>query len=96
MNIGEKIRKGRIKKGLTQRQLSQLIGMSPSLVSGWENSTRIPTGEELIKLAEQLDIVSEFFPGYVKIYSPDEHREVKKKITEVEKILMEVKQRVGM
>ena len=64
LNIGEAIRRGRRIKKLTQKELAKILGVSPALVSLWENQARIPSGDELIKIARYLDIVHLLFPDY--------------------------------
>jgi len=55
-NFGEKIRIGRVKKHLSQKQLAQQIGVSRTIVVAWENETRKPKFEHLIKLVHLLEI----------------------------------------
>ena len=64
LHIGEAIRRGRRDKKLTQKELAKILGVSPALVSFWENHTRGPSGEELLKIARYLDIVHLLFPDY--------------------------------
>jgi transcriptional regulator with XRE-family HTH domain len=64
VNIGVAIRKGLLKKGLPQKELASLLGVSPALVSGWVTGTKIPTGDDLIRIMEILDIVPLLFPKY--------------------------------
>lgn len=66
MDIGQIIKLGRIKKGLKQKDIADAMGVSVSLISSWENNTRNPNADEIIKLANMLDVVSELFPGYAK------------------------------
>lgn len=67
MNLGHIIRVGRVRKNLEQRQLAEMLGVAQSAVSSWESGKSIPSGDILIKLARDLDIVEELFPGYGKI-----------------------------
>ena len=42
MEIAEKIREGRIKKGLTQREVAAALGKVPATVSAWEKGVALP------------------------------------------------------
>jgi transcriptional regulator with XRE-family HTH domain len=66
MNISDLIRIGRAKKNLSQTALAKRLGITPSAVSQWEIGDTVPSGEILPKLAVELDIVEELFPGYIK------------------------------
>ena len=46
----------RIRKGLTQEQLAELIGTKKQHISMWEKGKHKPTLENLKKLANALDI----------------------------------------
>lgn len=56
MTIGELIREARKKKGLTQRELGDLLGMSEVGVSQWEKGQRNPRLETRQRIAKALDI----------------------------------------
>lgn len=66
MDIAHCIKKGREKKGWTQDDLAKSLGKSRNIVYFWESGKTIPTGDILCKLALELDIVEDLFPGYVK------------------------------
>ncbi len=42
INIGENLKRLRLKKELTQEQLAEVLGVSPQAVSRWENNTAYP------------------------------------------------------
>ncbi len=42
MRIGERLRKQRLRKGITQEQLAEALGVTPQAVSRWENDTSYP------------------------------------------------------
>ncbi|MCQ2741330.1 MAG: helix-turn-helix domain-containing protein [Alphaproteobacteria bacterium] len=52
MEIGEKIRKLRTERQLTQAELAEKIFVSVDLVSKWENGRRIPDSEQISEIAE--------------------------------------------
>ena len=55
-NIGESIRKARIKKNISQQELALTLNVERSTVSGWETGKRIPDVEMLGQLCSKLDI----------------------------------------
>lgn len=62
MNIGEKIRKVREAKGLSQKEISAMVNMDQSQYSKIENGKTDPTTSTLEKIAKALGIdVSELF-----------------------------------
>ncbi|MGP8217271.1 MAG: helix-turn-helix domain-containing protein [Bacteroidia bacterium] len=54
--IGNNIRKFRIKKGLTQLDLAALCGFDETAIGRLENGNTNPTIKTLLKLAKALDI----------------------------------------
>lgn len=66
MNIGTIIRDARIKKGYTQEQLGEIMGVQKSAIAKWENGRVVNIKrEKLKKLAEVLSI-----PPY-ELVAPD-------------------------
>ncbi|MBK7576613.1 MAG: helix-turn-helix transcriptional regulator [Ignavibacteria bacterium] len=55
-NLGNNIRRYRLKKGLTQEQLSQLSDVSEAYLSKLEAGRRNPTVTVLAKIAEILGV----------------------------------------
>ena len=45
----------RIKRGLTQAQLAELVGVHKNIVYAWEAGNFNPRGENLLKIADALD-----------------------------------------
>ncbi len=57
MNIGKIIRDARIKKGYTQEQLGEIMGVQKSAIAKWENGRVVNIKrDKLKKLAEVLSI----------------------------------------
>jgi len=48
MLIGERIRKARLEKGLSQEELGKIIDVSKVSICGYEKGTRTPTLENLM------------------------------------------------
>lgn len=53
--MGIKIKEMRTKRGLTQKQLADRLGVKQQNVSDWERSARSPSVKNLRKLAEILN-----------------------------------------
>ena len=54
--LGERIRRARKNKGLSQEELGELIGVHGNTVSAWENGVFLPKILIMQKLAQALDI----------------------------------------
>ena len=62
--IGTFLKELRKEKGLTQEQLSELLGVSNRSVSRWENGVNIPDFDLVIELVNYFDVsVEEFLNG---------------------------------
>jgi Fic family protein/DNA-binding Xre family transcriptional regulator len=53
------LKSSRIKKSLRAKDISQALGIDQSLISKFENGTRLPTKDQVIKLASLLEIPEE-------------------------------------
>lgn len=72
--IGERIRRARERRGLTQRQLAERTGYSQSTVAGWESGRRGCRLEALQRVARVLNLsIGELVPdaSHVREGSPD-------------------------
>ncbi len=56
MNIGESIKRAREKKGITQKELAEIIYVDPAALCRWEKGTRRVSVETLCNIAKALDI----------------------------------------
>lgn len=66
MKIGEKIKKARIEKKFTQRELGEKLGVSQAMIGQYENEKRKPKLETLKKIATALDVpVALLYDDYV-------------------------------
>ena len=63
-NIGKNIRKTREDRGLTQKELSELTGISVIMLSQYENGKRKPKHDNLIKIASALSCSPTYLMGY--------------------------------
>ncbi len=59
MTYGERIKQGREKKGLTQEQLAESLGVSRQAVSKWEMDLSRPARGKLARLSEVLEVPEE-------------------------------------
>lgn len=76
--IGNRIRKYRENRGLNQKELAQLIGVSNSRVSNWEQGINRPDADILVDICKALNVSpSELLD--VRL-SPDELNDLERKI----------------
>ena len=61
--LGEKIKYLRLEKGLTQPKLAEKVGVSPGMISIWENNINEPKASYLKALATALDVSVSFLLG---------------------------------
>lgn len=91
MIIGSRIKEARIKLGLTQEQLGNLIGVSKVAICGYEQGTRTPTIRALLKLADILNLDIDFIFGHdVSAVAEDNNLTVKIRREDL-KLLSELK-----
>ena len=63
MTLGEKIRTLRMKKCWNQTQLGSKINVTKASISGYENNTRNPDKETLVKLAHLFEVSTDYLLG---------------------------------
>lgn len=62
--IGQLIKQLRKEKGLTQEQLSEILGVTSRSVSRWENGVNLPDFDLVIEAANYFDVtIYEFLDG---------------------------------
>lgn len=61
--MGEKLKSLRIEKKLTQKQVSDRIGLAISAVSSYESGSRYPSYDVLIKLARIFHVSTDYLLG---------------------------------
>lgn len=62
VNFGNRLKTLRIKK-LTQQQLADLLGLTKSVISAYENGLRYPAYDVLIKIARIFKVSTDFLLG---------------------------------
>ena len=62
-SIGALIRGARVRVGLTQRRLSEMVGVSPHAVWSWEAGKMKPTPEHLLELAYRCETSTDWLLG---------------------------------
>lgn len=61
--IGKRVRELRVEKGMSQQELGNAIGVTKVSICGYENGSRFPNLEKLIKLAETLETTTDYLLG---------------------------------
>ena len=69
--FGKNIRKIRLAKGLTLKQLAEKLGVSHQSVEKWEKGITMPTGKRLLLLAEVLEVTQNQLYETEKNEEPD-------------------------
>lgn len=59
----ERLKQLRLKKGLTQTELGEKVGVKQNTFTNWENGKREPSFENLIKLADLLEVSLDWLFG---------------------------------
>ena len=63
MIIGKRLKEARLKKGMSQEELGNLLGVSKVSICGYEKGTRTPTMENFLDLIEILDLEPDYVLG---------------------------------
>lgn len=66
VDLGIKLRELRTAKKLSQLQVAQRVGVSKSMISSYELSTRLPSYDVLIKLAAVYGVSTDYLFGIEK------------------------------
>lgn len=66
--IGVRIKEVRKRRKMTQADVAEALGISRSVVAGWESNVSEPNAEELRKLRDLFNVSSDYLCGFV-----DEH-----------------------
>ena len=65
--LAKKLRDMRLKSGLSQKEIAEQIGVSPSVVSAYELGERTPSVEVLMSLAALYNFSSDYLLGLKKL-----------------------------
>ncbi len=76
MSIGEKIREGRKKLGLSQESLAAMLGVSTQAVSTWERDENAPETKKLLSVSQALNLSLDYLMAdeddwKLKIFYPE-------------------------
>ena len=69
--LGERLRELRQKRGMTQRDLARLLGITDAAVGMWENNRREPDGDKLSQLASIFGVSVDYLLGHTNIPRPN-------------------------
>lgn len=61
--IGNRIKKLRLEKGDTQKDLADYLCLTPKMISFYENEGRFPPHDIIVKLAEYFKVSSDYLLG---------------------------------
>lgn len=75
--LGDIIRELRIKKGLEQKELANILKVHKGTISNWENNKRVPDNEMLLTIADFFGVSTDYLLGRIR-----KEEELKNKIAE--------------
>lgn len=64
MNFGDKLKEERKKKGISQKELGQKLGVSQAMIAQYEKGDRTPKIETIKKIAKALEVEAIVLMGY--------------------------------
>ncbi|MSS43662.1 helix-turn-helix transcriptional regulator [Anaerosalibacter bizertensis] len=70
--FGDRVKKERILRQMTQKELSELLGVSPSTVGMYEQNRRQPDSDTIIKLSEIFNVSTDYLLGRTDIKNPSD------------------------
>lgn len=63
MNIGRRIRPILKKKGMSQRKLSEIVGVTETMISRWISGSSVPKANHIVYLADALGVSADYILG---------------------------------
>ncbi len=63
MNFGEKLKKARMDKGITQKDFAEKIGLSKDLYNKYENNKNRPSFETIMNICKELNLSADYLLG---------------------------------
>jgi len=61
--LGDRIRELRTKKGMTQKELADILGVTDAAIGMWENARREPDVEHIKKMATIFGVTTDYLIG---------------------------------
>ena len=61
--FAERLKELRMKRGFSQQELGTAIGVTKVSICGYENGTRLPTLDNLVKISEVLETTADYLLG---------------------------------
>ena len=71
VELADRLRELRQERGWTQGRVAERLGVTPSVISAYENGIRQPSYEVLIKLARLYGVTSDYLLGISGRRTPD-------------------------
>lgn len=71
-SFGERLKKVRIDRGLRQEDIGAIVHVGKSTVSQWENNIHVPDIETIVKIANYLNVTSDYLLGRTNVRTPIE------------------------
>ena len=87
MTFGQRLKKHRKLKNLTQTELAEAIGVSPQAVSKWETDIGMPDISQIVPLSRELDISSDILLGIVDDETDREFEKIYAECMEAENLM---------
>lgn len=94
MNFGERLKQLRLKKGLTQQEFADLMGVGRPTVAGYETRGKQPDFEKLTWLSNFFNVSVDYLLGQEDINSPEKSQLTTKEKADIAKDLDEIKQQL--
>lgn len=63
-DFGERLKGLRLEKSLSQPQVATRIGVSKTVISNYENNYKLPSTENLVKLAQLFNTSTDYLLGF--------------------------------
>lgn len=90
--LGERIKKQREIKEISQKKLADLLGVSPSTIGMYEQNRRSPDKDMLLKLASIFNVSVDYLLGTTKVKTPT--TESKNEYKDINDILSKAKEQL--
>ena len=93
--FGEKMKKARLAKGLTQEQMAEKLGVNKGTISHYEKGKTFPGEEKLRMVAETLNVSFDYLLGEGEMldnlsgHESSDKLAVKEKVVEIDKVKAE-------